>query len=232
MKTNPTLSPETAAVLDNQAAIVTVNAAIKKLAKALDDCETQIEDHNAAMSDLIPLQSERGDLLAAVAIGEKKQSDVDKLDASIAKLRDQHKDAKPALDAINQTIGGLQRRMAEATANLTKLKADRAGILRTFLTSRAEALGAEYFQAAKLLESKYMQLLATNELLMQAGRTISLRMHGEGLYIPNFELESMAGAADRRYKDSLFNSKGQTLGDLNECISQETRWMLEQGIEL
>ena len=232
MKTNPTLSPETAAVLDNQAAIVTVNAAIKKLAKALDDCETQIEDHNAAMSDLIPLQSEREDLLAAVAIGEKKQSDVDKLDASIAKLRDQHKDAKPALDAINQTIGGLQRRMAEATANLTKLKADRAGILRSFLTSRAEALGAEYVQAAKLLESKYMQLLATSELLSKAGRTSPLKMHGEGLHIPNFDLESMAGAADRVFRNAIFHSKLNSFGDLKECINQETRSLLEQGIEL
>lgn len=232
MKNLPSPSPETTAVLDNQNAMKTTSAAVAKLEKAIAKCETQIAEQQAALPDLAPLTSEREDLLAAMAIGENKKAEIGKLDAKLAELTAQQKDAKPALDALKQTIGGLQRRLLESQAELLKLQGERSVLMRRFLNSRAETLGAEYVAAASKMVDLYKGLLALDAMLYDHGQTHRIGMHGQGLYVPRFMLDSMAGHADYLYPNAIFTSANHTMGHMQEWARQEKVKMLEIGVEV
>lgn len=232
MKNQTTPSPETAAVLENQSAMKTTCAAIAKLEKAIGKCEAQIEEQQAVLPDLAPLLNQREDLLAAMAIGEDKKAEISKLDTKIAQLSAQQKDAKPALDALKQTIGGLQRRLLESQAELLKLQGEKSVLMRRFLNSRAEVLGAEYVAAASKMVELYKGLLALDTMLHDHGQGHRIGMHGQGLYVPRFMLDSMAGHADYVYPKAIFTSANHTMGHVQEWARQEKVKMLEIGVEV
>lgn len=232
MKNLPTLSTETIAVLDNQTAVKTTNAAIAKLDKAIAKCDTQIAEKQAALPDLAPLLSQREDLLAAMAIGENKKAEISKLDAKLAELTAQQKDAKPALDALKQTIGGLQRRLLESQAELLKLQGEGSVLMRNLLNSRAEALGAEYVATASKMVELYKGLLALDSMLHDQHQGHRIGMHGQGLHVPRFLLDSMAGHADYLYPNAIFTSANHTMRHMQEWAHQEKMRMLEIGIEV
>lgn len=232
MKTQPTQSPESTAVLENQNATAATSSAIAKLEKAIGKCEAQITDQQAALPDLAPLLSQREDLLAAIAIGENKSAEIKELDAQLAKLDAQRKDARPDLDALQQTMGGLQRRLQEAQAYQLRLQLEKSTLMRRFLNVRAEALGAEYVTAAKELSDLYTRLIALSGLLSDHGQALPLKMHGEGLYVPRFILDSMVGHADPVWPNALFTFNRSTGLHAQEWVRQEKARLLEIGIEI
>ncbi|MHB8949314.1 MAG: hypothetical protein ACYC4S_09640 [Rhodoferax sp.] len=232
MKTQASQSPETIAVLENQHATAIISATITKLERAIGKCEAQIKDQQAAFPNLDPLLNQREDLLAAVAIGENKSAEVKELDAKLAKLSAQQKDARPALDALKQTIGGLQRRLHESQAELLRLQKEKSVLMRLLLNTRAEALGAEYVAASAEIADLYKRLMALSGLLNDHGHAARLNMPGEGLHVPRFMLDSMVGHADPVRPNALFTSALQTGIHLQEWVRQETASLLEIGIEI
>ncbi len=232
MKTEPTQSPETIAVLENQLATAATSATIKKLEKAIGECEARIAEQQAALPDLAPLENQREDLLAAIAIGEKKSAEVDKLDAEIARLSKQQQAATPALVALKQTVGGLQRRLQDSQAELQQLQNEKSILMRRFLNSRAEALGAEYVAAAAKTAEQYKRLMALNSLLYEHGQTTQINTSREGLYVPRFMLDSMVGHADPVRPHALFTCELHTGAQSQAWVRQEKESLLEIGIEL
>ncbi|MFZ3159104.1 MAG: hypothetical protein WA134_02780 [Rhodoferax sp.] len=233
MKTQSPQSPETVAVLENQNAMEVTSSAIAKLEKAIGKCEEQIKDQQSALPDLAPLLSQREDLLAAIAIGENKNAEIKALDAQLAKLGAQQKDARPALDALKQTIDGLQRRLQESQAELLRLQQEKSVLMRRFLNTRAEALGVEYVAATAVISDLYKRLMALSELLTNHGQTAPLNMHGDGLLVPCFRLDSMVGRAPNLYRpNELFNSINHTRLHWQEWARQEKERLLEIGIDI
>lgn len=232
MKTQAPQSTESTAVLENQNATTATSSAIAKLEKAISKCEAQIKDQQAALPDLAPLLSQREDLLAAIAIGESKNADIKELDVKIAKLGAQQKEARPALEALKQTIDGLQRRLQESQAELLRLQREKSSLMRQFLNVRAEALGAEYVAAAEEISGLYKRLIALNRLLSDHGQNAPLLMRGEGLHVPRFMLDSMVGRADPVHANALFTSKWHTGAQSQEWVNQEKASLLEIGIEI
>lgn len=232
MKNQPSQSSETTAVLDNQNAMKTASAAIAKLEKAISKCETQIAEQQALLPDLAPLTSQREDLLAAMAIGEDKKAEIGKLDAKLAQLAAQQKDAKPALDALKQTIGGLQRRLLESKVEFLKLQAEKSVLMRRFLRYRAEALGAEYVVAASKMAELYKVIVALDLMLRNHGQIHGIGIPRQGLYVPRFMLDSMVGHADSMYANALFTFENITGANTHEWARQEKEKMLEIGVEV
>ncbi len=229
MNTKTTPTPEATAVLENQQAIASTNDAIATLENAISKCESQITQQQAALPDAGPLLSQRADLLAAIAIGEDKSVDMKKLDAKLEKLNAQRNDAAPALDVLKQTVEGLSRRLSEARATLQNLQAQRANLMSKFLRSRAEAIGAEYFESAKKMVTQYKQLRALDNLMQGS----PLGMHGEGLHIPRFRLESMPSLMVSTWaQKEVFTGKFLTWKDIQEWERQESDSLLEIGIVL
>lgn len=232
MKTQASQSPETIAVLENQNAMAVTSAAIAKLEKAIGKCEAQIKDQRAALPDLAPLLSQREDLLAAIAIGEAKNAEIKELDTQLAKLGAQQKDARPAMDALTQTIDGLQRRLQESQAKLLSLQNEKSVLMRRFLNARAEALGAEYVAASAEIFKLYKRLVALSGLLNDYGQTAPLQMHSEGLNVPCFRIDSMMVHADRLRPNELLTSANHTWSHSQEWARQEKDRLLETGIEI
>lgn len=225
-------SPEISAVIENQQAIASTHAAIATLENAIQTCEAQHKEQQAALPDLAPFFSQREDLLAATAIGENKSAEIEKLDTKIAKLTAQQNEAKPAMHAIRQTIGGLQRRLVEAQSKLQILQAENAILVRKFLLNRAETLGVEYFETAKAITAQYKRPMSLNNLLRVSGNAEPLIIGREGLSIPIFRLESIALKVDPIYPHVLFTSAYLTHAHTQEWTRQEKASLLEIGIEI
>ncbi|TXT37422.1 MAG: hypothetical protein FD135_3598 [Comamonadaceae bacterium] len=229
MKNETTPNPEATAVLENQQAIASTNAAIATLENAISKCESQITQQQAALPDVGPLLSQRADLLAAMAIGEDKSADMKKLDAKLEKLNAQRNDAAPALDVLKQTIDGLSRRLPVARATLQSLQTQRSSLMRQFLLSRAETIGAEYFELAKKIVANYKQLRALDNLMQGS----PLAMYGEGLNVPRFRLGSISSLMDWTWaQEEVFKSRILTQKESDEWERQETAALLEMGIVL
>lgn len=232
MTNQTTQTPEVTAVLENQTAIKTTIAAIDKLEKAIAKCQTQIAEQQAALPDMVPLSSQRAVLLADMAIGEDKKAEIGTLDAKIAQVTAHHKDAKPALEVLKQTVDGLQRRLQEAQAELLTLQSARSILILRLLNSQAEALGAEYVVAASKLAELYKGMIALDAMLREHGQGHHILMHGQGLHVPCFLLDSMSGKADFTYKNALFASAHNTYGHVQEWTSKVKVKMLEIGVDL
>lgn len=214
-------------MLTNQNDIVSALAVIATLEKALSNCEAQVAEKQAALPDVGPLSSQREDLLAAIAIGEATSADLEKLDAQMDKLKAQRNGEKPALDALKQTIEGLQRRWVDARKSLQKLRAERESLLRHFLIKKAEAVGAEYFAAAQALVARYKELRGLDALIPRSPVvTGSLLLH-----VPRFNLETVPSLMPVTWaQDVVFETKSGVVGSAQEWAQQEAAALLELGI--
>lgn len=201
-------SPQTAAVLQSQQAVADTNASITKLQKAIGKAETTIARQLAELPDLAALANQRADLLADIAIGENKSAELKELEAKLDKVTKQQQAAKPAVDGARQTLVGLQRKLQDAQGTLEKLQEAHRSLMRRFLQSRAEAVGAEYGAAAQALIGHYKSLQTLNDLLSANGRHQQLQSALEGLYVPNFNLEALKGMGHAVKPGSIFYSTG------------------------
>lgn len=233
MKNQTAPSPEALALQDNQKAITNSHAAIAILEFAIGKLEKEIFDRQTAQPDLTPLQREREDLLAGIAIGEDHHAALKKLDAKLEQLTAQRSGAKPALDALKQTAGGLERKFAETTTTLQKQQSEKERLLRAFYRAKAEAVGAEYLAAAQNLIAQYTQLKALHALLIEGGDAQRLLTSREGLFIPRFNVEAMPPNMSFTYApDALYTTFNQTHTETFEWIGEQKAALRELGIEI
>ncbi|MDD5478747.1 hypothetical protein [Rhodoferax sp.] len=227
MKNETTQTPEVTAVLENQQGIVGTKAVITTLENAISKCQSQIMQQEAALPDVGPLLSRRADLLADMVIGEDTRADIKKLDIKLEKLNAQRKDAAPALDVLQQTVEGLSRRLLEAREKLQSLQMQRSGLMGQLLHSRAEAIGAEYFESAEKMVAKYKQLRALDNLMQGS----LLEIYSKGLNVPRFSLKSVPPLMIDVWSElEVFTSDFLTPKKIEEFKDQEIAALLGMGI--
>lgn len=195
MNNQVTATPEAASLLENQRAIASTASAVGKLEGAIADYTSTVDKMRATLPEPGATERERENLLAAIAIGEKRQADLDALDSRVANQQAQTLKDSRALTGIAQTVAGLQRRLSEEQGKLQQLRQARLVLMRKFLLSEAEAEGAQYAASAVALAAHYRRLMALESLLADHGHVPSIAVHGEGLRLPGFGLESVRAHA-------------------------------------
>lgn len=233
MEEHPIRSAQTVAVLNNQSAIEEATAAACKLEQAIADYAHTAEEMRASLPDASAFEQERENLLAAIAIGEKGQADLDALDARLAQTRQQARDAQPGITGIAQTIAGLKRRLVDVQAKLQGLREERPALLRSLLLSEAEAEGAEYAGLAVALVNRYRRLKALETLLH--GHGMSIGVHGPGLHLPAFDLESVLPHVGNPLpgtgqKGAIFDLRWEARQRQSEQLGQEKAHLRSLGV--
>jgi chromosome segregation ATPase len=154
-----------------------------------------IEKANLLMqSSVEPLLRKREDILADIAVGVAKESDLKELDEQIEieieKVYGAKGEVKTVTDLAQQTIAGLQRKLAPLQGELAALKEQRKGVLVRFLTSEAEKVGAEYARLADEITTKFRQLIALDGILSSTDSSESIADNIHDLFIPQFHIQS------------------------------------------
>lgn len=232
-----TTSPEAAALLENQQAIAGAASAAGKLEGAIADYNATAAEMRATLPDPGAIELERENLLAAIAIGEKGQADLDALDSRVAKQQEQRQKGQRAVTGIAQTVAGLSRRLGVAQAQLQQLQQGRPALLRRFLLAEAELEGAQYASLGVELAASYRRLTALDELLLGAGQIPSTRTHGQQLHVPAFALESVKPHAPERSPGSnylcIFDHRWDgTRHETARQIDREKANFRAQGLEI
>lgn len=229
--TNASLSP-LGAVLEIQRTIDDTIASIQTMQAAIRKTKDSIGKQQADLIDLEPLLRQREDLLADVAIGTKKASAVDKLNAEIEQLSKQNEAAKPALDSVSQAVAGLQRRLAASLAELENLKDRKKVLLGEFFKSHAQALGVEYAQAAKNIAALYEQLHGLAEIMEAFDSRLKIQPWNiQHLCVPNFLLPSLT-APDEKWPVVLYHKELHGWFKPKNWMNEQLELLAESGIRM
>ncbi len=233
-QTTPTISAEAEALQANASAIGAAAASIAGIEHTIADYTGMVEKMRAAHPDTSALEQEREDLLASIAIGEKRQADLDALDARLAELRKKRHEAQPGIAGVLQTIAGLQRRLHDEQAKMARPLQERPALVRRFLLSEAEAEGARYGALGVELVQRYKRLLALNSMLSDLGHVPSVLIHGAPLSVPAFRLASHAAFAHHvPGRDGvIYEPNGHTQQERADAIRQEKARLNAMGVEI
>lgn len=171
----------------------------------------EIATAQARIPDLSPLLARREDLLADLALGVEATAELAALDSEIDDKRAAHAQitaaAKETVEASEQTIAGLQRRLVaieqELSARSDKKHEER--LVVAVLKHHAETLGEEYLQAATQLKGLFMRLMALHSLTRQHGASGGIAAHCYGDFaIPSFNLDACRPHEMRAWPGNLF----------------------------
>lgn len=226
MNTQTQPSPELQAVLSHQQTIAEARAKVEHLTQALAEQQAIAEQLRLRADDIAALETEREDLLADIATGQDKATDLKTLDARLAQL----KTKQGTQAAIDQTVAGLARKLEKAQGDLKVLQEGHPRLMRALLLTQAEALGAEYVAVAMNLRTLYCRLHSLGHLLSAQGQIGSIAMNGV-LDIPAFSLESVQPyVMTHRYNYIEFGNK--THGDLAPAIQSEKAELQALGVHI
>jgi chromosome segregation ATPase len=137
----------------------------------------------------------RGDLLAAVALGERKQEELDNFDASVSeKLKKHHAETAAVgrqLVPLEQTISALKRKANFSKEQMEELAGRHRDAVVAFLQEKAEWIGEEYRyyggQAAKAMN----RIVAHESLLHKIiGKRAFLSVQFQDFAVPQLGLKS------------------------------------------
>lgn len=141
--------------------LATIQAAI--------DSQPQAPVSKEVDEQLSVLQQQRQDLLADIALGKADDSTLPSIDAAIAQIEEEKKEAIRKADefkaAIGSTIAGLQRKRAEVEALLSAHNRQTVDLALNYLHARAEHLGEAYMQAVSVVSENYKELIALGKVI-------------------------------------------------------------------
>jgi len=199
-----------AAILAHQEAISDNDAVIANLSALIAARRGEIADAEAAIPSIDHLLRAREDLLASVAIGQAKSSDIKAFDAKSEAERQAHQEAsakaKHTAEEASQAIAGLQRKLSDAEEKRQSLHSKDQGFLRDVLMNRAESTGQAYVQAVLAVKDAYLRLIALDGLLKSKGlRPAGIISACVPIHLPTFPLLACDGHYNPNYPDSLFS---------------------------
>lgn len=197
-------SPELDALLAHQRTISEKAAGIASIKAKIKEIEGEALKLDAAMPNVEALETERTEVLAAIAIGERSENDLEEIDARIAATCESSHPDCMSLGRAKETVAGLQRRVETETAALRELQSKSTMIVRRYLLAEAEAAGAEYAAAAVTMVAYYKRLNALDSLLADRGHRPRLHCLGPHLHVPSFELESCKVYGNIRTSNVLY----------------------------
>lgn len=188
MTTENQTPPETQAVLKHQEAMAAAQSTVDQLKKAIDGQQRKIDALHAASAEIETLALQREDLLADIAIGQDKSTELKELNAQLEQRKKAM--ASKSMADTEQTKAGLTRKLELAAAELEKLQGKNPLLIRDMLHASATALGAEYAATAKELIRLHERIGAQLKMYVAHGGHGYIGMVRE-LAIPSFELESV-----------------------------------------
>lgn len=188
MTTENQTPPEIQAVLKHQEAMAAAQSTVDQLNQAIGGQQRKIDALHAASAEIEALALQREDLLADIAIGQDKSTELKDLNAQLEQ-RKKAMSSKSMADT-EQTKAGLTRKLELAVAELEKLQGKNPLLMRDMLLASATALGAEYAATAKELIRLHERIGAQLKMYVAHGGHGYIGMVRE-LVIPSFELNSV-----------------------------------------
>lgn len=182
------IPPETQAVLRHQEAMAAAQSTVDQLKKAIDGQQRKIDALHAASAEIEAMVLQREDLLADIAIGQNKGTELKELNAQLEQRKKAM--ASKSMADIEQTKAGLTRKLELAAAELETLQGKNPRLIRDMLLASATALGAEYATTAKELIRLHERIGAQLKMYVAHGGHGYIGVVRE-LEIPSFELNSV-----------------------------------------
>lgn len=205
MTTENQTPPEIQAVLKHQEAMAAAQSTVDQLRKAIDGQQRKIDALHAASAEIEALALQREDLLADIAIGQDKSTELKELNAQLEQRKKAM--ASKSMADTEQTKAGLTRKLELTVAELEKLQAENTRLMRDMLLAQATALGAAYVVAAKDLIRLHERIQAQLQMYVAHGGHGYIGVVG-GLEIPAFFLDSVVPhALPIRPKHIAFGAK-------------------------
>lgn len=230
-----TKTPDTAtqpatlqAVLDHQAAVALAQQELQRLQGLKVSHQEKIAHAEQVDRSLLEMNEQMQDLMADIEAGEDKQQELDALRERCAEASESLCDT--SYDKADDVLAGLDRKIERAQASLKALQAKRPALMRAMLLDMAEAMGAEYAEAAMKMIHLYRRLMVMEYLLNAHGRTQSL-FTGAGIEVPLFELDSVRPYADFHCKGHILRGRFMR-GQLMQTEAAERERIAALGVDL
>lgn len=172
---------------------------LEKINEAIKRQLSIIEKANIIDSTLPDLCASRKKLLADIALGEKKQPELDQINDKIAEQQELQKKSKAEASKIirpaEDTINGLNHKLTEVKSEIGQLQEQASNLFSCYLMTEAEQLGVEYEKNAEKIFANYCRLLGLNRLVEKhpgGGRARRIALPGwNSMNIPTFSLKSI-----------------------------------------
>lgn len=214
--------------------------ALQAEAKRFEDAiSAQNEIVSQAKDSITPsrdLSAQRADILASIAIGDADQADLDKLDGIANKERASHdassRKAEPVINQANQTIAGLQRKLADLGEKVALKALDTKPIHAHFLLAEVKRVSALYVSQALATKEVFMQLVALDRMHGDMDNTRqSVISQPISLPLPGLE-EFAEMATEDGNKLFVFAPPGHGSEALNRQIQSERERLIGEGCEI
>ncbi len=158
------------ALLAQRKLVAAATHQVETLEHLIEQQRAGIASASASVPGFDPRSSEREDLLAAVASGDKaSEAKLTVFDSEVAADRKRHESGAEAVGEpirnAEGAIAGLERRLTQAKAHLDATKTVEADLQRSFLQCHAETLGRECFEHVSALRASLPRLRALEVLL-------------------------------------------------------------------
>jgi len=226
---HPEAQPATLqAVLEHQTSVMQAQQGLQRLQGLKVSHQDKVAHAEQVDRSLRDMSVQMQDLMADIESGEDKRQELDGVRERYAAACESLGDA--SYDKADDVLAGLDRKIERAQASLKALQEKRPALMRAMLMDQAEAIGAEYAEAALKMIDLYRRLLVMGYLLAAHGRIQSL-FTGAGIEVPLFELDSVRPHAD-------FHSKGHILrgrfmrGQLMKTEAAERQRIAALGVDL
>lgn len=216
------------AVLEHQDAVAKGEQEVQRLLGLKTGHQDRISQSNRLEAEMTQMGLQMQDLMADIEAGENKQAELDALREKYGQANDAMCDE--SFDRADDVLAGLDRKIEKAKADLQKLKEQRPVLVRAMLMEMAEAMGAEYAEAALKMIHLFRRLTAMNHILQANGRTASLQT-GAALEVPLFELESVQPYAEFHNKGYMYRGP-KMRGDLMPVEQAEIEKLAEMGVDV
>jgi len=158
-----------AEVLAHQDAIAASGDEERRLMAVIDTQRRIIDETRASLIEPPSRDGERAELLAEIALGHKRQDDLEALETQVIERRQDFEnacaEASPIIQRAQQTIDGLQHKVAGVKEHLAQLRAKTPEVLRQYMVGEAERVAAEYAEHAKAVKNGFLAMYGIEQLL-------------------------------------------------------------------
>lgn len=224
-------TPEQDALLQHQGAVNAAKAQLEALQNTIAQQESTLAGLQAELPDLSGLAQQHEDLLAEVATGTADSAALDDLTHRIAIAEAKKADIVPAITRCQQTIAGLQRKVADQAKALEVLKERIPYLVRDYLLSVANNIALAYLEKAKAIIDDYQRFEAIALVLHELGHRPFIRPHNSTITLPAYGLPAFAGKTLWQCEGLIYKADKMTHVDRRAAASAEADRIRALGID-
>lgn len=229
-----TPSPALAAVHAHQAAIDAARAEVARIDDLITEQTEVLEE--APSPDVAGLERRLQDTLAAFEVDQVTENELREAEAKLEEAKTAVERAAPAMRRARSTLEGLRRLLADAQARVAALEGQMPKLVYAALREEAEAVGADYVNAAELLKQHYLRLRALEQLarnVTNQHRNHFLSNYTAEVAIPAFALSAFDGKVRPAHPGVLFSSSLESYSNIFGLATQaEAERLRSAGVPL